>query len=114
MKLSLEVIMKSLLIFLLTFTSINVWACNDKMADDLVMDRLKTMAKRYDATKIGVGVSILWGDTRVTSVSLLNGSSGDDGKKIDRMGTIFINMETCVVKAKLMGIFDTIEMETIK
>lgn len=48
-----------------------VLACNDKMVDDLVLDRLKMMAKCYDSTKVGTGQTILWGDTRVTSVAII-------------------------------------------
>lgn len=103
--------MKSLIIILSVFTTFSAWACNDKMIDDLVLDRLKTMAKRYDATKVGTGVTILWGNTRVTSVSILNGKGGDDGVKVDRMGTIFVNIDTCVVEAKLIGTIDLHELE---
>lgn len=98
--------MKIIILLVSLLASLNVMACNDKMIDDLVLDRLKTMAKRYDSTKIGTGVTILWGDTRVTSVSIYNGIGGDDGVRIDRMGTIFVNVNTCAVKAKLIGVMD--------
>lgn len=80
------------------------------MADALVLNRLTEMAKRYDTTKVGVGVSILWGDTRFTNVSILHGKGGNDGIKVDRIGTILINMDTCVVKGKLIGMYDVIDV----
>ena len=103
--------MKIIILLLSLFTSLNVFACNDKMVDELVLDRLKMMAKRYDSTKVGTGVTILWGDTRVTSVAIYNGVGGSDGVRVDRMGTIFVNVDTCVVKAKLMGMTDIHELD---
>lgn len=103
--------MKFIILILALFSSLNAFACNDKMVDDLVLERLKMMAKRYDSTKIGTGVTILWGDTRVTSVSIYNGIGGDDGVRVDRMGTIFVNVNTCVVKAKLIGLMDIHELD---
>lgn len=103
--------MKFTILLLSLFASLNVFACDDKMVDDLVLDRLKMMAKRYDSTKVGTGVTILWGDTRITSVSIYNGIGGSDGVRIDRMGTIFVNVDTCVVKAKLIGMVDIHDLD---
>lgn len=105
-----EIFVKFLLLASLFIGSSGVYACSDVDADQLVLDRTKMMAKRYNAKKIGVGVTMLWGDTRITSISIMDGDGANDGKRIDRMGTIFINMNTCVVKAKLIGVFDTIEL----
>ena len=103
--------MKLIIFITLGLLSFNAFSCTDQEADAIILNRLGIMAQRYETTKVGVGVSILWGDTRVTSVSILEGVGGNDGKKVDRMGTIFINMDTCVVKAKLMGTFDEIDLK---
>ncbi|MBY0413367.1 MAG: hypothetical protein K2Q18_04350 [Bdellovibrionales bacterium] len=103
--------MKTITLTVTLLATMNAFACSDQMADDLVLNRVTEMAKRYDTTKVGVGVSILWGDSRITSISILDGKGGNDGIKIDRMGTIFINMDTCVVKAKLIGTFDILDVK---
>lgn len=87
------------------------FGCDDKMADAIVLNRVTEMAERYETTKLGIGLSMLWGDTRITSISILEGKGGDDGIKIDRMGTIYINMDTCVVKGKLIGTFDILDVK---
>lgn len=103
--------MKALLLFVLLLGSFSAVACSDGEADDLVVDRAKAMAKRYNAKKVGIGfATMLWGDTKITNITILEGDGGDDGKKVDRIGAIYVNMETCVVKAKIVSIFDTIEL----
>jgi hypothetical protein len=103
--------MKKILLLGLLLATTTAFACTDPDADALVLDRVKMMAKRYSAKKVGVGASILWGDTRVTSISIMDGIGDATGRRVDRMGTIFINMDTCVVKAKLIGLFDTFDLK---
>lgn len=103
--------MKALIGLMLLMSSLSSYACNDVEADALVLDRTKMMAKRYNAKKIGIGHSILWGDTRFTSISIMDGDGGNTGDRLDRIGTILINMDTCVVKGKLIGIYDTINID---
>lgn len=102
--------MKTIALLFLLLGSLHSMACSDPEADDLVLDRTKMMAKRYNAKKIGIGHSLLWGDTRFTNISIMDGDGGNDGVRVDRIGTIVINMDTCVVKGKLIGIYDTIEL----
>jgi hypothetical protein len=97
--------MKIFIACTLIFASFSSYACNDVMADDLVLNRAMEMAKRYNAKKVGIGTSLLWGDTRITSISILDGEGGD------RIGNILINMNTCVVKGKIIGIFDTFRVK---
>jgi hypothetical protein len=99
------------IICLTYLTASSSFACTDQMADAIVLNRVTEMAKRYSTTKVGIGHSLLWGDTRMTNVSIHEGVGGNDGVKVDRMGTILINMDTCVVKGKLIGTFDIIDVK---
>lgn len=103
--------MKNIFLFILLMVSFNTLACTDQEADDLVVDRAKAMARRYNAKKVGIGfASMLWGDTKVTNITILQGDGGTTGP-VDRIGAIYVNMDTCVVKAKLSSIYDTIDVD---
>ena len=101
---------KTVITILLLISSFQAWSCTDQQADAIVLNRLTEMAKRYDTTKVGVGASLLWGDTRFTSITIKEGKGGNDGIKVDRIGTILINMDTCVVKGKLISIYDELDV----
>lgn len=103
--------MKFLILCALILTTSAAFACDDKMADEIVLNRVTEIAKRYKTTKVGIGHSLMWGDTRFTSISVHEGVGGNDGVKVDRIGTILINMDTCVVKGKLVGTFDIIDVQ---
>jgi hypothetical protein len=68
------------------------------------------MAKRYKASQFGIGTSMQWDTTRITTITIPNGDSGN-GEKTDRIGSIYINMDNCVVEAKLIGIYDTFNVD---
>jgi hypothetical protein len=109
MSMSIKFLIFSTVLVSVFGTTAKAFSCDDKMADDIVLNRVTEMAKRYNTSKVGIGLSMLWGDTRITSISILDGKGGNDGVKVDRMGTIYINMDTCVVKAKLIGTFDVLD-----
>ncbi|MBP9680551.1 MAG: hypothetical protein KBD76_04015 [Bacteriovorax sp.] len=101
--------MKALLFLTLLIANVSVFSCDDIQADGLVKDRAMMMAKRYSAKKIGIGVSMLWDNTRITNISIFDGDAGN-GERVDRIGAIYIDMDTCVVKAKLIGMFETLDV----
>lgn len=97
--------MKHILCLIFLMLSFEAFSCTDQEADEIVLDRAKAMARRYNAKKVNIGVaSMLWGDTRITNISIPDGDA-------ERIGAIYINMETCVVKAKLVSVFDSIEVD---
>lgn len=102
--------MKPLLLLSLLLASFSVYSCDDVEADGLVQDRAMIMAKRYSAKKIGIGVSMQWDNTRITNISILDGDAGN-GERVDRIGAIYIDMDTCVVKAKLIGMFEVLDVK---
>jgi hypothetical protein len=103
--------LKKLILVLITFyISFNTYACTDVEADNLVQNRAIEMAKRYSAKNVGIGVSIIWNNLRATTITIPNGDAGN-GEKMDRIGSIYIDMDTCIVKAKLIGAFDLIEVK---
>lgn len=103
--------MRLIILLSLCVFSFNAFSCDDKEADTIVLDRLTMMAKRYSTTKVGVGASMQWGDTRITNITILDGVGGNDGVKVDRIGAIYINMDTCVVKAKLVSTYDILNVK---
>lgn len=86
-------------------------ACDYETADSLIQKELVVMAKRYQSKKVGLGVSINNGPSITTSIAIFQGKGGNDGIKVDRIGTITVDLEKCIIHNTLVGIYDVIDLE---
>lgn len=89
--------------------SFNVFACDDSQADTIIEKRAILLAKRYNATSVGIGASIVYGFMRTTNIVIIQGVGGPS-ELIDRVGSIAINMETCKIMNSLVSVFDVLEV----
>ncbi|MGZ5280293.1 MAG: hypothetical protein ACXWC9_10140 [Pseudobdellovibrionaceae bacterium] len=85
------------------------WACDYSTADSMIEKELYVMAKRYDSKKVGLGVSIRNGQAITTSIAIFQGRGGSDGVPVDRIGSITVDLDRCIVYNTLVGTFDVLE-----
>ena len=69
------------------------------------------MAKRYNSQSVGMGVSITNGKQVTTSVAIFQGKGGTDGIKVDRIGSITVDLEKCEIHSTLIGLFEILEVK---
>lgn len=104
--------MKSIfLIAILFFQAAAFAACDNEYVDSITRKQLYVMAKRYNSEKVGMGVSIENGTKVTTSVAIFQGTGGHDGEKVDRIGSITVDLEKCQIHNTLIGLFDTLNVE---
>lgn len=96
--------MKYFLFISLTLSSLATWACSDSEADSLVEKRLYEMAGWYGSTKVGIGSTIGNGNMYTTNVIVFQGDGGTAGK-IDRIGSITVDIKKCIVQNSLISIY---------
>ncbi len=96
--------MKYFLFTLMAVASIKSLACSDSEADSLVEKRLYEMASWYGSTKVGIGSTIENGSMYTTNVIVFQGDGGTAGK-IDRIGSITVDMKKCIVHNSLISIY---------
>lgn len=102
-------ILSSLMI--LSFQASAATECDNSTVDSLVEKELYVMAKRYKSEKVGLGVSVQNGATITTSIAIFQGKGGNDGVKVDRIGSITVSLEKCAIHSTIIGLFDTIEVK---
>lgn len=86
-------------------------SCDNETVDSLTEKALYVMAKRYKSEKVGVGVAIQNGTKITTSVAIFQGKGGNDGVKVDRIGSITVDLEKCDIHNTLIGIFDILDVK---
>lgn len=97
---------KMLFLSVLFFQAIASAECSNEVADSLTRKALFTMARRYHSKDVAIGVSIRNGPHVTTTVAIFNGKIGRDGARVDRIGSVTIDMQKCVVKNTLIGVFE--------
>ena len=107
---SLNVGMKMFLSLLVFLGPCLTNACDNSTVDTMIEKELYRMAKRYSSQKVGMGVSIQNGQMVTTSIAILEGQGGSDGSKVDRMGTITVDLNKCAVHNTLIGTFDVLNV----
>lgn len=103
--------MKLLLPTLLISPTIAFADCDHTVVDSLTRKALTVMAKRYDSKNVGMGVSIQNGNDVTTSVAIFQGRGGNDGVKVDRIGSVTVNLAKCEIKNTLIGTFESITLD---
>ena len=93
------------------FNSAEAPACDNQTVDSLTEKALYAMAKRYKSEKVGLGVAIQNGNKITTSVAIFQGKGGNDGVKVDRIGSISVDLEKCAIHDTLIGIFDILDVK---
>ena len=96
--------MKYFLFLTITLSSLTTWACNESDAYSLVEKRLYEMAGWYGSTKVGMGSTIENGDLFTTNVIVFQGDGGTAGK-IDRIGSITVDLKKCIVRNSLISVY---------
>ena len=84
--------------------------CDNEYVDSITKKQLYVMAKRYNSQKVGMGVSITNGKQVTTSIAIFQGKGGSDGVKVDRIGSITVDVEQCKIKNTLVGLFETLDV----
>lgn len=103
--------MKLLLVLSVLFVQSMAFAeCDNETVDSLTEKKLHDMARRYSADKVGMGVSIRNGQKITTSVAIFQGVGGNDGVKVDRIGSITVDVTKCEIDNTLIGTFDLIDV----
>ncbi|MBC7464817.1 MAG: hypothetical protein H7256_02395 [Bdellovibrio sp.] len=85
--------------------------CDNETVDSLTEKALYFMAKRYKSEKVGMGIAIQNGTKITTSVAIFQGKGGNDGVKVDRIGSITIDLEKCDIHNTLIGTFDVLDVK---
>jgi hypothetical protein len=103
--------MKLLFFLSVFFAQTAVFAgCDNSVVDSLTKKALLEMAKRYSSSQVGLGVSIQNGSLVTTIVAVFQGKGGNDGVKVDRIGSITIDLEKCAVKNTLIGTYEILDL----
>ena len=85
--------------------------CDNEYVDSITQKQLFAMAKRYNSQSVGMGVSITNGKQVTTSVAIFQGKGGTDGIKVDRIGSITVDLEKCEIHSTLIGLFEILEVK---